>query len=121
MVFFILKTIISKNGNKENPESDAHYLISLLQGINLLSVFSILKSTSKSIDRIDVTFLFVATVFFIPPLFLNYLFFMRNNRYVTLFKGIGNINSPRYYFTITLSYLVFTILFFGFSIWINTI
>lgn len=121
LYFCILKTVISKYGNKTDPEINAYYLISLIQGINVLSIFNLLKVISKTINHIELSFLSHVIFFFVPPLVFNYFFFVRAKRYRILIEKISNeISSPKYYFVIILGYLILTIFIFGFSIWINT-
>lgn len=121
LFFHFLKIIISKNGNKTNPEINAYYLISLIQGINLISIFNILKSISKSINHLDFSLLFFVITFFAPSFLFNYLFFLRENRYKLLIAKISNeFKSPKYYLAIIIGYLVLSIFLFGFSIWVNT-
>jgi hypothetical protein len=121
LFFYFLKTIISKNGNKTDPEINAYYLISFIQGINVLSIFNLLKVISKTINHIELSFLSHVIFFFVPPLVFNYFFFVRAQRYKILIEKISNeISSPKYYFVIISGYLILTIFLFGFSIWVNT-
>lgn len=121
LFFYFLKTIISKNGNKTDPEINTYYLISFIQGINVLSIFNLLKVISKTINDVELSFLSHVIFFFVPPLVFNYFFFVRAQRYKILIEKISNeISSPKYYFVIISGYLILTIFLFGFSIWINT-
>lgn len=122
LFFYFLKTIISKNGNKTDPEINTYYLISFIQGINVLSIFNLLKVISKTINDVELSFLSHVIFFFVPPLVFNYFFFVRAQRYKILIEKISNeISSPKYYFVIISGYLILTIFLFGFSIWINTL
>lgn len=121
LFFYFLKTIISRNGNKTDPEINAYYLISLIQGINILSIFNLLKVISKTISHVELSFLSHVIFFFVPPLVFNYFFFVRAKRYKILIEKISNeISSSKYYFVLILGYLILTIFLFGFSIWVNT-
>lgn len=120
MAFFILKTIISKSGVKDKPEINAYYLISLCQGINLLSIYNILRTIYKSIDNLSLSFFIHVLIFFVPPILMNYLFFIRSERYTVLIKEISDKPiSPKWSFIFVMTYLVFTIFFYAFSNWVN--
>jgi drug/metabolite transporter (DMT)-like permease len=121
LFFCTLRTIISKNGVKTNSENNAYYLMSLLEGINLLSIFNVLKSLSESINNFELSFFFCAFIFFVPPFLFNHLFFIRKNRYEILINEIiDEPISPSWFLIAVGTYLIFTIFFFGFSLWVNT-
>lgn len=121
MTFYFLKTIISKNGVKDKPEINAYYLISFVQGLNLVSIYNILKSIYKSLNYLEPSLFIFILIFFVPPLLINYLFFIRAKRHKVLIKELFDKPiSPKWSLIIVTTYFVFTIFLFAFSIWANT-
>jgi hypothetical protein len=94
--------------------------ISVLQGINLLTILLWIRALSnrKFMVLIPVsvfnaipfnTFISVVLTFFLPFLILNYLLIFNNNRYQMLMKIYNPRNGKRYFWYIALSLGIFVI------------
>lgn len=119
-IFYILKIIISKNNSRAKSEVNAYYLISLFQGINLLSIYNIFKSMNISLSALDSSFFLYVVVFFIPPLLINYYYFIKNERFIKLMEGnMLYKRVSKYLIVIVILYLTLTPFLFGISIYIN--
>ncbi len=119
--FHTLKIIISKNNSKGNPKINAYYLISLFQGINFLSIYNILKSFIDSLNNIEMTFIFYVFTFFVPPLILNYIVFLKKSGKEIIFDEefvFKDVNIKKLLF-FTGIYFAFSIIFYGVSILVN--
>lgn len=120
LIFYTLRAIISKNGIRINPEINAYYFISLIQAINLVSIFNFLKPILDPIKKFEPTFISFIIIFFLPPFMFNYFFFIKSNRFEMLKKEIIYISiSPKWVLVIISFYIVFTILFSGLSLLVN--
>jgi hypothetical protein len=118
--FYILKIIISKNNSRAKSEVNTYYLISLFQGINLLSIYNIFKSVNTSLSALDSSFFSYVIVFFAPPLLINYYYFIKNERFIKLIEeNVFNKNVSKYAAVIIILYLILTPFFFGISIFVN--
>ncbi len=119
-IFYSMRSIISKNGIKTKPETNAYYLISLFEGINMVSVYNLLKSINKSINDYELTLFVFVIIFFSPFFVFNYFFFIKDSRFKVLIReGDYKSKSSLNQLIIVGAYVIFTILFFGFSIWVN--
>ena len=120
LFFYVLKSIITKNNPRSNSEMNAFYLLSLFQGINLLSVYNVCKSIFDFFDGINSSFIIFVVVFFLPPFLFNYFFLIRKQNFKSLINNIliKNTNIKTIFIGVGI-YLILTSLLFGCSIYLN--
>ena len=120
LFFYVLKSIIAKNNQRSNSEMNAFYLLSLFQGINLLSVYNVCKSKFAFFDSINSSFIIFIVVFFLPPFLFNYFLLIRKQKFKSLINNIliKNTNIKTFFIGVGI-YLILTSLLFGYSIYLN--
>jgi len=78
-------------GEKDSPEENANYLLTIIFGINLFTIFQLL-----SLFDIKLPILFLVGICTGTPIFINRYFFLRENRFKEKFNEFKFLRTPAY-------------------------
>jgi len=99
--------------SKDNFHYNAYLIISLLMGLNLMSLTMLLKYIIGFENKMSTVIGFI--VFFLPMFIINYFIFIKNNRRIILYKEIKATSMC------SIIYFICTMILFIISAYINRI